>query len=224
MEKILNLARNVNWGYNTRNKELFIDSATNLYNYVQKNGANKLSYCEDSGQIQAIGKAFSYFARFLDYGYNANSVAAENAYYCLAKSMKLGNYYAAPELYNLLEERFDLLLDKLVVVRLFFFQQRNPNTPISHICGFGNPIHNPEARSDAQTILPHMRYYIITQFYDIESNKTLMPSDLIEYSQEKVSTDILGMSEKADLSSFINTGKEYFEKVYEEIEDTVLKF
>jgi hypothetical protein len=225
MNEILNLARGVNWNYSTRNKELFINSANQLYNYVSHRGAKLLTIFKETSDLQAIGKAFSYFARFIaDPNPNVNSVAAENAYYCLAKSVMSGNYYAAPELYNLVESDYELLIDKLVAARITNFKKTNPNTPIGFVYGFGNPFKSQDAQSDARTILPHVRFYIISQFYDIKSNKTRMPNDIIEYSQSKVEADLLAMSKKHDLDSWLKGGKEYFEQVYYEIEETLLKF
>lgn len=224
MKNILDFAQNVNWGYNTRNNNLFINSASELFMYVQATGANKLTNLTNSSELQMVGKAFSYFARFLDSGdYNINSVAAENAYYCLAKSIRLNNYYAAPELYNLMVNQSELLIDKFVVVRIASFQRENPNTPFSRVWGIGNPIKNPAAREDTKKILPHTRYFIISKFYDIEANKTLMPPDIIEYSQSLLDIDLLAISKKANIQSWLDTGKEYFENVFNEIEEALLK-
>ena len=186
METILTLATSVNWGYNTKDQSLFVKSATDLYNYLHRNGANKLTQISDTSALQQIGKAFSYFARAVDNGYNANSVCAENAFYCLAKSVKLGNFYAAPELYNLVCQRSELLIDKLIYAHIRDIQINQPELSITRLWGFGNPTQNPDARADAERMVPYLRFYIISQFYDISKDETLMPSDIIEYSKSSV--------------------------------------
>jgi len=224
MEKIKYLAKNVNWNFNSNNKELFVISAVEFFEYVQNVGAHFLIKFQESGELQSIGKAFSYFARFLESdNHNVNSIAAENAYYCLAKSIILGNYFAAPELYNLVESKPHLLLDKFVAARINVLKKHNPYLPIGRMYGF-NPYQNPEAKEDARTIIPFIRYYIIAEFYDIKLNQTRMPQDLIEYSQRELDNDLHEIFQNPNIDSFLRTGKEYFETVYAEIEDTLYKF
>ena len=66
MENLLALARNVNWGFNTKNNELFTNSAFRLYNYAQRE-TKLLVEITDSGDLQTVGLAFSYNARFIKY-------------------------------------------------------------------------------------------------------------------------------------------------------------
>ena len=99
METLLGLSANVNWGYNTRNTSLLLDSSAKLFNYVlpQNKGGQILLQLEGQGDTQVVGAAFSYGAIMFDNGDpSVNSVMAENAFYCLAKSIKAGNNYAAP--------------------------------------------------------------------------------------------------------------------------------
>ena len=104
MENLLSFARSANWGYNDKNDELFFNSSINLYNYVAQKSAKILTTIEDTGDLQMVGCAFSYNARLISNGdLDINSVAAENAYYCLGKSIIKGNYFAAQELFNLID-------------------------------------------------------------------------------------------------------------------------
>lgn len=225
MEIIIPLSANTNWGYNTRNEDLFIKSGTELYNYIHRKGASLLTKIVDSSELQQIGKAFSYFARFVDNGYNANSVSAENAFYCLAKSVKLGNFYAAPELYNLINDRYVLLIDKLVYTMIRDIQD-NSQVPIppNYIFGFGSPTENPDARNEAKNLIPFLKFYIISQFYDIEKNETRMPSDIIEYSKSSVSSDLGILAKKSDPGKSIKMGEKYFNYMINEIEETLSNY
>lgn len=119
METLLGLSANVNWGYNTRNTSLLLDSSAKLFNYVlpQNKGGQILLQLEGQGDTQVVGAAFSYGAIMFDNGDpSVNSVMAENAFYCLAKSIKAGNNYAAPILLYMLEHNPDAIFDKFYEV------------------------------------------------------------------------------------------------------------
>lgn len=222
MENILNLAGNVCWGLSTRNNELFLNAANQLYNYVQANGAYLLTDIEETSNLQMVGKAFSYFARFIDNGDpDINSVAAENAYFCLGKSILKDNYFAAPELYNLLDSSSELLMDKFIPVRMAEIVKFT-RMPIEML--YGNPHESEEAKEEARKYIPHVKFYVISKFYDIKLNKSLMPEDIIEYSNLKVISHIKKMLESSTYESAITMGKDYFEKVYQETEMTLLNF
>jgi hypothetical protein len=222
MENILNLSINTNWGFNTNNRSLFINSAQQLYNYVQRNGSRILTIIEDSGDLQAVGTAFCYSARFIDYGdIDINSVAAENAYYCLAKSAKQGNDFAAPKLYNLIKYNHELLMDKFISVRMLEIQ-KTLNLPIGMI--YGNPFENRDAREESLEIIPPLRFFIISIFYDIELNKTRIPEDMIDYSEEDILSDSNIIKETSSIAETLDIGEKYFERILNDIESTLLKF
>lgn len=222
MENIFNLAGNVNWGLSTKNNSLFLNSANQLYNYVQSNGAYLLTEIEESENLQMVGKAFSYFARFLDNGDpDINSVAAENAYYCLGKSIKKGNYFAAPALYNLLDSSSELLIDKFISVRMPDVEKIT-GMPIGML--YGNPHESIDAKEEASKYVPYLKFYIISKFYDIKLNRSLMPEDIIEYSNTKVNTDIKNMLAISSYENAMSIGQDYFERIFIETEDTLLSF
>ncbi len=70
METLLGLSANVNWGYNTRNTSLLLDSSAKLFNYVlpQNKGGQILLQLEGQGDTQVVGAAFSYGAIMFDNG------------------------------------------------------------------------------------------------------------------------------------------------------------
>ena len=59
METLLGLSANVNWGYNTRNTSLLLDSSAKLFNYVlpQNRGGQILLQLEGQGDTQVVGAA-----------------------------------------------------------------------------------------------------------------------------------------------------------------------
>lgn len=222
MDTVINLAQNTNWGLSTRNNDLFLNSAVELYKYVQKNGASILTNFSDSSELQVIGKAFSYFARFIDNGdLDINSVAAENSYYCLASSMMQNNFYAAPELFNLLDTKKELFSDKFKSV-IFDDLQEYHQVPLDVI------INSPEQQitvlKEIEKIHPILIYYVISNFYNIDTNKTKMPEDIIEYSVDRVNKYISGLKSSSNVADTIKTGKLFFNKVHISIKDTLLNF
>jgi hypothetical protein len=222
MDTILNLAQNTNWALSTRNNDVFLNSAVELYKYVQNNGANILTKLSDSGDLQMVGKAFSFFARHIDNGDpDINSVAAENSYYCLAASMRQNNFYAAPELFNLLDTKSELFADKFKSVIFDDFQEQH-QVPINLITN--SPQQHIAAQKEIQKLHPILIYYVISNFYDIKANKTKMPEDIIEYSAEKVEEYISVLKSNSDIDALIKKGELFFDKVYISIKNTLSNF
>lgn len=224
METLLMLARNVNWSYNTRNNDLFINSVVQLYNYVHptQKGSKILTLLEGQTDTQIVGKAFSYFARVFDNGdSNINSVAAENAYYCLVKSIKAGNSYAAPEFFNLLYFKPNSILDKFIAARASDLQ-RELNIPIG--LAFGDPFKNKGIIEDCKNLIRYVEFYIISIFYDIEKKQMKIPENMIECSLQNVLSTINNILNEEMYEKAIAIGKDYLEKVYLEDEETLLKY
>ena len=71
--------------------------------------------------LQPVGFAFTYIARYLDFNdRDLNSVAAENAVYCLGKSLIANNNtFCAPALFTLFLNYSDLLNDKFFATYLY---------------------------------------------------------------------------------------------------------
>ena len=196
METLLGLSANVNWGYNTRNTSLLLDSSAKLFNYVlpQNKGGQILLQLEGQGDTQVVGAAFSYGAIMFDNGDpSVNSVMAENAFYCLAKSIKAGNNYAAPILLYMLEH---------------------------------NPSNSKEAvyRNKFCENIVYIKFYIISIFYDIREKRLLIPDDMLRSSMSKINSVIIMAMRKKGYEDAIKIGSDYFEKIYIEVNDTLLNF
>lgn len=88
-----------------------------LYNEVgprRQGGAALLNL--SGADCQCVGLAFTATALCYDFGdEDINSVSAENAYYCLARSIiEKGNSFAAPAIFILLQKGTRLMKDKLI--------------------------------------------------------------------------------------------------------------
>lgn len=217
METLLNLSANVNWGYNTRNTNLLLEGCVQLFNYVlpQNKGGKILLQLEGQGDTQIVGAAFSYGAIMFDNGDpSVNSVMAENAFYCLVKSIKQGNNYAAPILLNLLEGNPDSIFDK------FFEVEMGKLRGSMAVISMRNRKWLYKDKFYEQIV--YMKYYIISLFYDIKEKKILIPDDMLKFPINKISTVIATVLEKKQHHNVINIGFDYFERIYAEIEDTLL--
>lgn len=152
-----------------------------------------------------------------------NSVAAENAFYCLAKSIINNNYFAAPELYNLLETSPALLLDKLVSVIISDIDEVSYGS-WRYTYGPENPYKNPSARRDGAKLLPFLKFFVNSRFYNIQEDRTLMPSDIIEYSSPNVKAVISNCLRDKTYQNCLQTGEDIFNKTYRECESTLLRY
>ena len=220
METLLGLSANVNWGYNTRNTSLLLDSSAKLFNYVlpQNKGGQILLQLEGQGDTQVVGAAFSYGAIMFDNGDpSVNSVMAENAFYCLAKSIKAGNNYAAPILLYMLEHNPDAIFDKFYEV-----ERSKCFGSLSTI----SPSNSKEAvyRNKFCENIVYIKFYIISIFYDIREKRLLIPDDMLRSSMSKINSVIIMAMIKKGYEDAIKIGSDYFEKIYIEVNDTLLNF
>ena len=231
MDRLLSLAQNVNMAYNTKNQKVFSESAMLLFNHVQRN-ASLLTKIDDSGKLQMVGKAFSYNARFLKYeDVDINSVSAENAFYCLAKSIKLDNYFAAPELYNLLKHNHTLLIDRFIPAFIYICAldlDRRVYPDAENLVIEANGGYKGKAMiKSAEWCISYVRFFVISQFYDIESNKSKMPDDsffIKEFSDTEVTSDINELLQKKSYNEIMKIGKEHFDFIVEDMEKILLKY
>lgn len=220
METLLNLSANVNRGYNTRNTNLLLEGCVQLFNYVlpQNKGGKILLQLEGQGDTQIVGVAFSYGAIMFDNGDpSVNSVMAENAFYCLAKSIKAGNNYAAPILLYMLEHNPDAIFDKFYEVEKSkcFGSLRAISSSNSKEAVYRNKF--------CENIM-YIKFYIISIFYDIREKRLLIPDDMLRSPMSKINSVIIIAMRKKEYEDAIKIGSDYFEKIYIEINDTLLNF
>ncbi len=218
METLLGLSTNVNWGYNTRNTSLLLDSSAKLFNYVlpQNKGGQILLQLEGQSDTQVVGAAFSYGAIMFDNGDSTvNSVMAENAFYCLVKSIKAGNTYAAPILLNMLEHNPNAIFDK-------FYEIENSNC-LGSIRAISPSHSKAVAYNKFCEYIVYIKFYIISIFYNIKENRLLIPNDMLRSPMDKINSVIKVAMEKMEYEKVIKIGSDYFEKIYIEVSDTLLK-
>lgn len=219
METLLRLSASVNWGYNTRNSSLLLDSSARLFNYVlpQNKGGHILLQLEEQGDTQVVGAAFSYGAIMFDNGDpSVNSVMAENAFYCLAKSIKAGNNYAAPILLNMLEHNPVAIFDKFYEVEM--------SEKIGTLAAISPRNSKVAYRDKFRENIVYIKFYIISVFYDIREKRLLIPADMLKMPMSKINSVIISAMEKKRYEEAIKIGSDYFEKIYIEVNDTLLNF
>lgn len=224
METLLALSMKTNLGYNTNDQDLFLNSAIQLFNYVlpTQRGTKVLTLLEEQTHTQMVGKAFSRFARVFDNGDSTvNSVAAENAYYCLVKSIKAGNSFAAPELFNLLDSKPEAILDKFVET---IFSNMMQMQRMMQYNRYGDPHKNPIVINEAKEFVSYVKFYTISIFYDIKTNQLKISKDVFDSSLSKVLSTIEYVLSKKSYEEAITIGQTYFDRVYLENEETLLNY
>lgn len=214
-EQMSAIAGNVNLCYATGNKRGLSDNLVTLYNKVHGYNSHLLkTLAAKEGQV--VGLAFIKMALFFDNGdFQVNEIAAQNAYYCIAKNfMGANNTYALPALFTLLSKNPQALADELYSVN------SDPS-----LVGFGAmTLSAPYAKRERamQNRLPIMKY-ILSKFYDEKKNSFLLDTTLPYHipSQNDINKFYSDL-ESANLGSseeVYETGKEYFKDLYDNIED-----
>jgi hypothetical protein len=158
-----------------------------------------------------------------------NSVAAENATYCLARSIiEKGNSFCTPPLFYILLKKRNLLASKLVAVHASISEKR-VGMPIGLMLG-GNPFTSPnlsdfrEQATNEKAI--DIMAYLLELFYDTSRGEYKVPTDLHLLLPSK--NDIFHFMElkktiKYDNDSILKEGQEYFYGLFSECQDTLVK-
>jgi 23S rRNA pseudoU1915 N3-methylase RlmH len=113
-DQMAGIAGNVNLCFVTGNKQGVTDNLVKLYTKVQGYNSHLLKNVEaKDGQI--VGLAFIKMALYFTNGnFLVNEIAAQNAYYCIAKNFLIAkNTYALPALFTLFVKRPQTLVDEL---------------------------------------------------------------------------------------------------------------
>lgn len=209
------IAGNANMSFLCRNNREFQNSIIKLYNKVHGHNSYKLrTIAAKDGQC--IGLAFIKMALYFDNGdFQVNEIAAQNAFYCIYKNYKeTGNTYALPAIFTLLLKKPRALEDELY--------RSNPDP---ELVGFGGmTLSAPYRRSDRALVnrLPIMKF-LLQSFYDEGSKKftidTTLPyhipseEELVKFTNEYV------QSQYANKKESISIGEEYFNDMFEDIND-----
>ena len=225
---ISELSTQINWAINMNDNKIASNLLVQLYQTVQRNSASLLNLSSD--ECQPVGLAFTGMALLFDWNDDdINSVAAENAYYCLAKGyLERKNKFCLPAIFTILQVRPDLLKDKLISYWIGE-SQREIGLPIGMALG-GDPYratHLKEFREQAFMHKLYIQQFVLSKIYDTSTQQFTVPTDLPYYLPSK--NDILRfLSDKANSGikniDDIVTCEKVFKSVYDECEDTLERF
>jgi len=227
---IEDIAVAVNWHFNTNNQKTCLDSMVMLYQTVQRESGRILLDLPASN-CQSVGLAFTCMALYFDNGNNnINSVAAENAYYCLAKSnIEEENTYSLPAIFSMLHRRPNLLTDKFIS-SWCSMAEKQVGMPIGMMLS-GNPFKDPhlqDFRDQAIGFMSQVKYYILSIFYDIEHQKFIIPTDMPYFlpTEQEITSFLLSIRNEIniDASNYLSLGKSHFSNVFKECEGTLSKY
>ena len=175
------------WKHNTGQPVSDVWRALNdLYNYVQRE-TGKILINLPSETCGTVGRAFAIYALCYqaDNGdRDFNTVAAENAYYCLMRSYRESNQLTAvPTLFALLNGSEDLMLDRLISYRCDDVQS-HIDIPLGFVLK-GNPYRAPHLqgfRDEASSYRLVMMRYLLDLFYDLDTKSYKQATDMHNFT------------------------------------------
>ena len=226
---IEDIAIAVNWNFNTNNQTTCLEAMVELYQAVQKESGRILLDLPASN-CQSVGLAFTCMALFFDNGdKDINSVAAENAYYCLAKSyIEKNNTYSLPAIFSMLQRKPNLLNEKFIA-SWCSMAEKQVGMSIGLMLG-GNPFRDPhlqDFRNQATGFMSQVKYYLLNIFYDIEHRKFMISTDIPYFlpTEQEITSFLLSIEDgKNDTSDYLSIGESHFDSVFKECEDTLSRF
>lgn len=227
IEKLCDLSRAVNWSYNINDTRTFLDSTVKLFQTVHGENGHFLTELPIR-DCQPVGLAFARMALYGNYNggdRDINSVAAENAYYCLAKSFLVSkSVYTLPAIFRLFNDDKDLLADKLITSWISMCEHEL-GMPIRMALG-GNPYTDPrlnDFRNQALDFSYNIRYYVLCNFYIPSSKQFCIPNDLFLLQPDSDEIErFLAEKSNSDVMEMIMTGEEHFESVFQECEKALI--
>lgn len=222
------MACQANYAFNIGNQQMAINAMNQLFQscYGQK-GHKLLNVSPDN--CQPIGLAFANIAIYLNFNdRDLNSVAAENAFYCLARNfIAKGNTFTTPALFTMLLKYQDLLKDKLISTHCSM-AEKSVGMPIGMMLG-GNPFYAPhlaDFREQAVSKRVEIMAYLIQSFYDLEESEYKVPTDmpyLIPNNRDIEQFKILVSESGLPIKEMQAEGQKYFYAMFEDCEDTLRK-
>ena len=214
-DQMAGIAGNVNLCFVTGNKQGVTDNLVILYNKVHGCNSHLLKTL-DAKDGQIVGLAFIKMALYFSNGdFQVNEIAAQNAYYCIAKNYLFDkNTYALPALFTLLAKRPQTLGDELFDV--------NPDPSLE---GYGRmTLSAPYRRKDRvmENRLPIMKY-VLSKFYDETKKKFLIDTTLLYHIPSQEDIDVFNQEQRTSKlgneKEILAKGEEYFKKLYKNIEE-----
>ena len=215
-DQMAGIAGNVNLCFVTGNKQGVTDNLVILYNKVHGYNSHLLKTL-DAKDGQIVGLAFIKMALYFSNGdFQVNEIAAQNAYYCIAKNYLFDkNTYALPALFTLLAKRPQTLGDELYDV--------NPDPSLGGAYG-RMTLSAPYRRKDRvmENRLPIMKY-VLSKFYDETKKKFLIDTTLPYHIPSQEDIDVFNQEQRTSKlgneKEILAKGEEYFKKLYKNIEE-----
>lgn len=179
---IKHLAWQANLAINTKNYRKASELLGLLYRYIQSDSDLLLNL--QPNNCQPVGLALTGMALLFDCNdEDINSVAAENAYYCLAKGyIGTQNTFCLPAIFTILQKRPKLLKDNFITY-LSTVVQKELGMPIGLALG-GNPYKSPMLEDFRAQALSHKFYvqqYVLSKIFDEKTKEYTIPKDIPYY-------------------------------------------
>lgn len=223
---LVGMAEKVNFAVNSGNNSVALNAMVALYSIPQpQNGGGRVILDLPNEDLQCVGFAFARIALLLRGGdEDINSVAAENAYFCLAKAfIENNNKWALPAIFTILYKKKHLLNDKFIS-SWCNIAQKEVGMPIGMMLG-GNPFtapHLQDFRDQAIGFSSDVMYYILQEFFDINEMTFKVPTDMFLMTPSISQIQVFLGSNNGSFNA--ENGRKHFISVYKECEDTLSKY
>lgn len=230
-EIVNQLAIQVNIGFSTKKAKMFLNASEQLYKIVQKNGGETL-LALDNSQLQCVGIAFATIAIYCDFGdSDINSVAAENAAYCLIRDYReTGNTFVLPTLFLLLQNK-ELLKQKLIAVHCQLLEEQLDHQMSVVMALGGDPFRSPqlqEFRDQAIDYGKDIQYFVLSKFYDLNNHRFTIPEDIPLFQPS--TNDIENLLQYVKTLKFrseekeLKVGEDWMNRLFDKCSETLSKF
>lgn len=221
---IVNLSQRVNMSVNSGRGQMAVEAMTSLYNAAMRSGGRSFLDLQES-DCQCVGLAFTNIALYLNAGdVDINSVAAENAVYCLVRTfLTTGSSWTLPSVFTILYNRRNLLDDKLIA-SWCAQTQKIAGRPLGIVLG-GNPYTDPRLRpfrEQAVGFANDIMHYAVTQFYDIAAGSYKVPTDMFLHTPD--TGTIRAFLASKSFSNDLAAEKKHLVSLYQECEKALKAF
>lgn len=224
---IVELAQLFNFAHNSGNSSAG-HLSTVFYNKARSGRSLLRLNAED---CQSVGLAFTNIALCYSFGdQDVNSVASENAFYCLSKNLiETGNSFVAPAIFTIMQKGSMLMKDQLIA-SWCKMAEKQVGLPIGIMLG-GNPFTDPnlsDFRKQAIDFKDKIAYYALLKFYDVEKEEYKIPTDMPYFIPTVSEVNSLLERVREDSSygteKYLKNCEDHFTSVYNQCKDSLMKF
>ena len=181
IDLIVSMAEQSNLSFNSGNTQRAVSFMNDLFKSCYGRNGHKLLQLS-SRDTQTVGLAFSSIALHMDFSNrNQNSIAAENAFYCLARNViETSNRHCTPALFSLIYEQEDLLKD--IFLSLAKRDGWSPRvTPIG-IVGSLDFLENFKFFEYYEKSRLSIMFYLLEMFYDVNNRVFTVRNSMPSYN------------------------------------------